>query len=82
MNLSKDQKHGSAEGILVWRGVPKVKAEKIGPALKRQWNLIGTPNYKAFNGSTDAAYKLAPPRADGLTFENTRTIKRGVAAEV
>ena len=76
MNLSKDQKHGTAHGILVWRGVAKVKSIKIGPSQKRQWNLVGTPDYKTFDGSTDSAYKLAPPRADGRTWENTRKINR------
>lgn len=79
MDLSKDQKHGTAHGILVWRGVAKVKSAKIGPSMKRQWSLVGTPDYKAFNGSTESAYKLAPPRADGLTWANTRTIKHTAA---
>jgi len=81
MNLSKDQKHGTAHGILVWRGVAKVKSARIGPALKRQWNLVGTPDYKSFNGSTDGAYNLAPVRADGRTWANTRTIKRDEVVE-
>lgn len=52
----------------MWNGIPKVRSVNIGPASKRQWLLIGTPNYKVFNGTTEAAYKLAPARPDGQVF--------------
>ena len=66
--LSTDQKHGKVQGILVWNGIPKVRSVDIGPSAKRQWTLVGTPDYKSFNGSTDSAYKLAPSRPDGKVF--------------
>ena len=66
VKLSTDQKHGSAYGLLVWRGIPRAKPEKIGPALKRQWTLVETPDYTSFDGSSKAIEMLTPERDETL----------------
>jgi hypothetical protein len=60
VKLSKDQSHGDIYGLLVWRGKAKSKPIRIGPALKKQWQLVDTPDYSHFNGSWDEACALAP----------------------
>ncbi len=53
VKLSKDQDHGIAWGKLVWRGRPKQRIQKIGPARKGGWSLLSTPDYHAFKGNAD-----------------------------
>ena len=46
--LSKDQDHGKVFGRFVWNGIPKSEDKRIGSALKKQWKLVGTPDYHNF----------------------------------
>jgi hypothetical protein len=48
--LSKDQRHGSVWGTMVWRGRPKAVSEKIGAPLKKEWSVVSVPEYSTFKG--------------------------------
>lgn len=59
VTLSTDQKHGKAWGVLVWRGIRKNKVERIGAACKKEWSLVGTPDYsKLYGNKEDMEIKL------------------------
>jgi hypothetical protein len=60
VKLSKDQEHGNVYGRLVWRGRAQERDTKINTALKRQWNLVSTPNYSKFKGASDDVASLIP----------------------
>lgn len=70
--MSKDQNHGKAFGQLVWRGRPKEKIKQIGAALKKEWRLLETPNYKHFTASAEDLAKLIP-KVNYLAVENAQT---------
>lgn len=53
----KDQTHGKAWGRLVWRGRPKLKDERIGAPLKKQWSLVSLPDHK-FKGTPEELLQI------------------------
>jgi small subunit ribosomal protein S34 len=61
VKLTVDQEHGKIWGRLVWRGRPKPKEMKINTAKKKEWSLLGVPDYKEFKGETDQVQALIPP---------------------
>ena len=53
VKLSKDQNHGTIFGRLVWNGREKPRDQRINTAMKKQWSLVGLPDYagpKGFKG--------------------------------
>lgn len=67
MKLTPDQNHGKVYGKLVWRGRAREEEEAITCTLKRQWQLVGLPDYKSFTGKAD--------EINSLTAHNTeRTV--------
>jgi hypothetical protein len=62
VKLAADQKHGDVFGRLVWRGLPKEKDEKITSALKKEWKLVGFPDYDSFH-NTPADIESQIPKA-------------------
>ena len=60
VKLSADQNHGKVYGRLVWRGLPKTKDEKIHSALKREWKLVGFPDYRTFHNKAKEIDALVP----------------------
>lgn len=61
--LSTDQNHGKVYGRLVWRGKAKETEEKITSALKREWQVISTPDYSNFTGTEQSVQQLIPKNA-------------------
>ena len=53
VTLSKDQDHGKVWGVLVWRGIRHNKVERIGAPLKKEWSLVGVPDYSKLYGNND-----------------------------
>ena len=65
VKLSNDQEHGRAFGRLVWRGRPtRDKDQEIHPKLKRQWKLLGTPNYHTFTGKPEQLLEHIPKNTE------------------
>lgn len=58
IKLSTDQAHGKVWGRMVWRGVVKEKDEKIPGPLKDQWQLVATPKYSKFKGTSYCVQKI------------------------
>lgn len=80
VKLSKDQKHGSVYGRLIWRGLTKEKDEKIGAPLKKEWSLLQLPDYKKFNAKPDDFIPLFPPREIRLVEIAEENAKQQVEA--
>ncbi len=38
---------------MVWRGRPKLKDEKIGSSLKKQWKMVQLPDYQKFSATPE-----------------------------
>ena len=53
VTLSKDQEHGRVWGVLVWRGIRHTKVERIGAPLKKEWSLVGVPDYSKLYGNEE-----------------------------
>ena len=72
--LSKDQSHGKAYGLMVWRGRPKEKVIKIGSPLKKEWKVIKVPDYSVFKGKVDDPKifmtSQPPPLAESAVLES------------
>lgn len=46
-----DQQHGRAWGVMVWKGIRKEKVERLGASQKKEWQLVGVPDYSKLAGS-------------------------------
>lgn len=64
VKLSKDQRHGTAWGSLVWRGRHKPEVVRIAGTLKKEWTLVAFPDYHSFKGKMDAPPEAA--KIDGV----------------
>ena len=60
VKLSKDQEHGKIYGRLVWRGRAKETDEKISTALKKEWQMLSTPDYGKFTATETQLVSLVP----------------------
>lgn len=58
VKLSPDQNHGKAYGKLVWRGKARAEEEEIRSPLKKQWSIVGMPDYKTFNATAEDLEKI------------------------
>ena len=65
VKLSKDQNHGTIFGRLVWNGREKPRDQRINTALKKQWSLVGLPDYAGLKGFKGLK-SLGEPRTEGL----------------
>ena len=66
VRLSGSNAHGKIWGRLVWRGRPRLKDEQIGATMKKQWKLVGVPDYRNFTGKTEEIQELIPKNSERL----------------
>ena len=51
VSMTTDQLHGRAWGVMVWKGIRKSKIERLGATQKKEWHLVGVPDYSKLAGS-------------------------------
>ena len=51
--MTTDQKHGKVYGYMVWRGIRKNVTQRLPAPLKREWRLIGVPDYRKLGGNEE-----------------------------
>lgn len=53
VKMTTDQKHGKVWGVMVWRGIRKNVEERLPAPLKKEWTLVGVPDYRKLGGNAE-----------------------------
>lgn len=69
-------------GRLVWRGNPQIKDKVIGCRTKKQWSIVGTPDYTHFKATPDQIPGLIPMRKDPWPFVPPELREENLSADV